>query len=331
MSDKSRYLDFLPAHFQENDFLGRFLLPFEDHLAELGAIVGGIARYFDPYLTDPDFLPWLGSWVALVLDPEWDEAKRRELIAKAVDLYRHRGTVKGLKEYLKIYTGLEPEIREWCWPSGMQIGVASMIGGLTCYPPLPPGFPADPLISDLSPLIQVRRYEPVYQDYYVVDRLDGTEPSQVYYAVNSPKAVHVEFGYENQGLPSEAPYVVITAQDGTTVKYAPATVTRRDGLINDVYPLVSGQEITADYEGDTFLIDELSGEDILPYRFIVDVKIPPDQRDKVRMDKVKAIVDLEKPAHTLYYLKLTYVESRVVFEPMQIEVRSDIGINTVTG
>jgi hypothetical protein len=49
------------------------------------------------------------------------------------------------------------------------------------------------------------------------------------------------------------------------------------------------------------------------------------------MDKVKAIVDLEKPAHTLYYLKLTYVESRVDLQYMQIEVRSDIGINTVIG
>lgn len=102
-------------------------------------------------------------------------------------------------------------------------------------------------------------------------------------------------------------------------------------MIHDVYPLESGQGFSAEYKGDTFLIDELFGEDFLPYRFIVDVKIPPDQRDKVRMDKVKAIVDLEKPAHTLYYLKLTYVESRVDLQYMQIEVRSDIGINTVIG
>jgi len=329
--EKSQYLDFLPAHFQANDFLGKFLLPFERHLGGLGAILDKMATVFDPYLTEPDFLPWLGTWVALVLDPEWDETKRRELISKAVDLYRHRGTVKGLKEYLKIYTGLEPEIREWSWPGGMQMGVSSMIGGLFGQPPLPVDFPAEPLITDLSPLTHVSRYTPEYKDYYVVQRLDGTEPAYVYYGVNSQKAVHVEFDYENQGLPTETPFVRITDQDGNVTEFKPATVSRRDGVIHDVYPLESGQGFSAEYKGDTFLIDELFGEDFLPYRFIVDVKIPPDQRDKVRMDKVKAIVDLEKPAHTLYYLKLTYVESRVDLQYMQIEVRSDIGINTVIG
>jgi phage tail-like protein len=326
MSDKSKYLNYLPAHFQENPFLGRFLLPFEAHLDELSSILDHIARYFDPYLTDADFLPWLGTWVALVLDPEWEEGKRRELIARAVELYKRRGTVAGLKEYLKIYTGLEPEIREWCWPGGMQIGVASMIGGLTCSN-APTGFPSDPVISDLSPIVQVRRYPPEYTDYYVLEMLEEeVVTSTVYYATDDPRAVHVTYGLLNA-----TPYVDITDEDGHVTRYSPARVTRRDHVICDVYPLTSASGITAEYSGDTFLIDELSGADFLPYHFIVDVKIPPDQNDKVKMDKVKAIVDLEKPAHTVYYLKLTDVEGRVTFSPMQIDVRSDIGINTVVG
>ncbi len=327
---KSRYLDYLPAFFQENDFLGRFLLPFERHMDGLSAILDRMATVFDPFRTDPDFLPWLAQWVALILDPEWDEAKRRELIAKAVDLYRHRGTVRGLKEYLKIYTGLEPEIREWSWPGGMQIGVASMIGGIFPQPPVPDDVPP-PLISDLSPLTRVRRYDPETKDYYVVEKLDNAEPAFVVVAVDSPRAVRVEFGYENEGLSSEKPFVKMTDVDGIVTEYKPATVIRRDGVTHDVYPLESGRGFSAEFKGDTFLVDELFGEDILPYRFIVDVKISPGERDKVRMDKVKAIVDLEKPAHTLYYLKLTHVESRAGFAPMQIEVRSDIGINTVIG
>lgn len=328
---KSRYLDFLPAHFQENGVLGSFLLPFERHMDDLSAMVEKMAAVFDPTLTEPEFLPWLATWVSLALDPDWDEARRRELITKAVDLYRHRGTVRGLKEYLKIYTGLEPEIREWSWPGGMQLGVASMIAGIFPSPPVPGDLPENPLISDLSPLVRVRRYEPETKDTYVIERLDGTDPAFVLIAADSPQAVKVTLNYENQGQPSERPVVTVTDANGGVTTYTNATVSRRDAVIHDVYPMASGRGFEAEYRGDTFLVDELSGDDILPWRFVVDVKIPPDQRDKVRMNKVKAIVDLEKPAHTLYYLKLTLVESRARFEPMQIEVRSDIGINTVTG
>jgi hypothetical protein len=46
---------------------------------------------------------------------------------------------------------------------------------------------------------------------------------------------------------------------------------------------------------------------------------------------VRAIVDLEKPAHTIYYLKLTPVVSAYALEPMQIEIRSTIGQDTYVG
>lgn len=343
MSDKSRYMDYLPAMFQEHPFLGQFLLPFEHKMDELGQILDRIARVFDPYLTDREFLPWLSSWVALVMDPEWQEGKQRELIAKALDLYRRRGTVGGLKQYLKIYTGMEPEIREWCWPGGMQIGVASRIGGL---------FNEDeaqiPVINEIEPIGSVLRYEPKYRDYYVVAMImddpsvldypaglvdpENEPPSLFYFSVDPAQVSRVDVGEDGSGLP----FVDITLSGGTVQHFSPATVTRRDHLIDDAYPVMGFPDahpegIQAEYRGDTFLIDELSGEDFLPYHFIVDVKIPPEEKDRVKMDKIRAIVDLEKPAHTVYYLKLTYVESHELLESMQIEVRSDIGINTVLG
>lgn len=341
MSDKSRYMDFLPAMFQEHPFLGKFLIPFEHKLDELGQILDQISRYFDPYLTDSEFLTWLASWVALVLDPEWKEDKRRELIAKALDLYRRRGTVGGLKQYLKIYTGMEPEIREWHWPGGMQIGVASRIGGLEYE-----GAPANALISDIAPIGSVMRYDPLYEDYYVVEMLEAdpatvvypvelletdSQPYTFYYPVDPTVVRRVDVGSD-----SGQPFVEITLASDDILRFMPARATRRDRLIDDAYPLVCypashPDGLSAEYRGDTFLIDELAGEDFLPYHFIVDVKIPPEEKDHVKMDKIRAIVDLEKPAHTVYYLKLTYVESSLMLLPMQIEVRSDIGINTVIG
>ena len=85
-----------------------------------------------------DFLPWLATWIALVLDEEWDEDKRRRLLGEAMELYQWRGTVYGMKRYLEIYTGLGPDdidIRESRRPAGMQIGVASRIGFKTGAPP----------------------------------------------------------------------------------------------------------------------------------------------------------------------------------------------------
>jgi hypothetical protein len=122
-------------------------------------------------LTDAEFLPWLATWVALFLDEEWDEAKRRRLISEAVELYRWRGTVLGLKRYLEIYVGLIPEIREWSWPGGMQFGVASQIGSIN-----PPDVSLA-RIQDVS-----HRQPPQYDSYYVVDTIDNQgEAHRVYY------------------------------------------------------------------------------------------------------------------------------------------------------
>lgn len=108
----SSYLQYLPAFYREDDFAGRFLHIFEDILKPLEGIIDNLAFYFDPYTTPPSFLSWLASWVGLVLDDRWPEARRRELVGSVTELYRWRGTRRGLSEYLRIYTGVSPQIIE---------------------------------------------------------------------------------------------------------------------------------------------------------------------------------------------------------------------------
>ena len=108
----SNYLQYLPAFYREDDFTGRFLNIFEDVLTPIEGIVDNLAFYFDPGTTPQAFIPWLASWVGLVLDERWPEAKRRELIKSISELYRWRGTKRGLSEYLRIYTGTVPQIIE---------------------------------------------------------------------------------------------------------------------------------------------------------------------------------------------------------------------------
>jgi phage tail-like protein len=108
----SRYLDYLPAIFRQEPFVGRFLLAFETVLsgrppdrAGLETTIGRIADYLDPATTEAEFLPWLAGWVALGLRADWSEATKRSFIQQIVPLYRLRGTRAGLQRMLELYTG----------------------------------------------------------------------------------------------------------------------------------------------------------------------------------------------------------------------------------
>jgi phage tail-like protein len=128
----SRLLEYLPASYRDDPLMGKFLLIFESILNPIENTVDNMALYFDPGLTPEDLLPWLASWVGLALDPSWPLERRRELVQNAAELYRWRGTRRGLSEYLRIYTGAVPEIIEYV--PGMildektQLGVNTVLG-----------------------------------------------------------------------------------------------------------------------------------------------------------------------------------------------------------
>jgi phage tail-like protein len=102
----------LPAVFQEDDFAQRFVSAFDDVLAPIFCAMDNGDAYLDPHLAPEDFLEWMSTWVGIELDETWPIERRRALVAKAVELYRWRGTVKGLVETVAIYANAEPEIIE---------------------------------------------------------------------------------------------------------------------------------------------------------------------------------------------------------------------------
>jgi phage tail-like protein len=109
---QSSYLEYLPGMYQNDAFLGRFLLIFESILDPIDRQVADLHHYFDPDLAPPEMLKWLGSWLGLVMDDRWPEERRRALVASAAPLYAWRGTKRGLSALLRLYTGVEPEIVE---------------------------------------------------------------------------------------------------------------------------------------------------------------------------------------------------------------------------
>lgn len=130
---QSSYLQYLPALYSESEFMGRFLLIFESILGPLEDMIDNMACYFDPGLCPEELLPWLASWMGIEMDESWPAERRRELVASANLLFRWRGTRRGLREFLRLYTGVEPSITEDFGGIGLdgnyELGHNTVLGG----------------------------------------------------------------------------------------------------------------------------------------------------------------------------------------------------------
>lgn len=113
--------------FETLSFFERFLRGFEDAAQPMQDMLANLDKYFDADTSPADCLPWLATWVALVMDENWPELKRRRLIKEAVSLYRWRGTRRGLSRYLEIYTGVKPLINDQPF-IGMRLGPNTLLG-----------------------------------------------------------------------------------------------------------------------------------------------------------------------------------------------------------
>ncbi len=102
----------LPAIYQDDDFAQRMLDALDHVVAPIYSTLDNFDAYLDPSLAPDDFLAWLGGWVGIALDESWDEARRRTIVARAVELYRMRGTAVGLAGQVEIQTGGSVEIAE---------------------------------------------------------------------------------------------------------------------------------------------------------------------------------------------------------------------------
>ncbi|BAY40188.1 phage tail protein [Nostoc sp. NIES-2111] len=102
----SAYMEFLPVLYREVDFIGRFMKIFEQAYQPAIDSFNVMWANLDPLTAPKALLPFLAHWVGWQIDSVWDLHQQRRLIRRAVELYRWRGTRKGLRLYLHLYTGL---------------------------------------------------------------------------------------------------------------------------------------------------------------------------------------------------------------------------------
>lgn len=194
------YMELLPAIYRRSDAVGRNVVRDMCFIFEhmFGSVEDTLDRghaYYDPYECPPDFLPWLASWTAMVVDLDWPEEKKRALIRRSVDLYRIRGTRRGLALFLKLFIGHEPEILENEWPfKGFRVGEARLGVDSVTLPPvdhahcfvvsIPVPF------SEITPEIVIRVHEiiqrekPAHTHYYLQFASDeGEEQLREFFAI----------------------------------------------------------------------------------------------------------------------------------------------------
>ena len=136
------YAQFLPPAYRDSppaaDFLDRFLGPPQSVLESVEGEIRDLPRLFDPAASPagdpPSWLGWLSGWLAFILDEHWTEPQARDNVARAFELYSTRGTIEGLRRYLKIYAGVEAHIEEpareaWIWSLGDtgSLGFSTML------------------------------------------------------------------------------------------------------------------------------------------------------------------------------------------------------------
>ena len=168
----------LPAVLQEDAFLQRFLLAFDDALAPVFTTLDGLDSYLNPSLAPEDFLNWLADWVGVRLDESWSTARRRDVVAHAAAIHRRRGTVPGVADAVRLAVGgvVDVEVEDsggttWSSTPGTEL----------------PGRPAA--------MLHIRVYAAAREDVNI-RRLEGI--------VNAVKPAHVPHTLEI--VPAVAPY-----------------------------------------------------------------------------------------------------------------------------
>lgn len=103
---RSDYTAFLPTVYQEVDFIHRFIKIFEQAFDPVVNSFNSMWANLDPLTAPQALIPFLAQWVDWPMDSQLGLLQQRKLIRRAVEIYRWRGTRKGLRFYLHLYTGL---------------------------------------------------------------------------------------------------------------------------------------------------------------------------------------------------------------------------------
>jgi len=113
---KDTWMKYLPEVYGKDrsaaDFTERFLSIFQSIHDDRGREIRTGAGLMHPDAVGRKLLEELAGWYDLKDLYLWPDDRLRELVRQAPELVRKIGTAAGMREYLRLYTGTEPEILE---------------------------------------------------------------------------------------------------------------------------------------------------------------------------------------------------------------------------
>jgi phage tail-like protein len=92
----------LPSVYQDGDFGMRFIGALETLLDPIVGVLDALPSHFDPDHAPRDILGLMAAWLGVDLDESQELRHQREMVRRAAELGRRRGTVHGLELALEL-------------------------------------------------------------------------------------------------------------------------------------------------------------------------------------------------------------------------------------
>jgi len=304
---RASYLQYLPAIYRDDtansEFFERYLSIFESMNAEADDVILRLPGYFSPARVPLEFLSWLGSWLALSLDEGWPEEMQRTLMAKAMGLYRKRGTRAGLEEMIELYTGKKPFIVENFRINGEPCASVITPCEETGFLFLPP--------STATVSIPVFRWA----------KVTGEDAQKIReYLIQKLKLEWVK----DAEIGQDASSITIAKSPGNIIEITrPAS---EDPWIKVLFNRNEVRElalIVKEECGEITVCEEVALRDVLfgAERFCFCVLLEGSDGDECTNTVTRRIIEDQKPAHTCYGLR--------ILEPwFYLDMHTYLGVNT---
>jgi phage tail-like protein len=333
------YLDhYLPDVYRDDEesssFLDRFLANIEGVFTTIEDRIAAVQLLFDVRSAPAETLEWLASWLGVALDPSWSEQKRRSFIEHATEFFQRRGTTDGVKTAVSLAIDDCVDVSKFR-ERATRRRLTNQIRIVETYRTrrLPPAVAGDPsaVVGPRAVAIEPRWQPPqgratLNDRYRALLRGRGvTVPNDAEFPVQPPTSsadsrLWRQFAHEALGfVPSAGPGDLDAWREFLARRYAQA------GALSAVYGTgvsVAGLPLPTRLPADgAALRDWYEFESVVmamrrtAHRFSVLLPVAGtnevEERRRRRLELVRRIIELEKPAHTVFDVKFYWSLFRI--------------------